>query len=64
MRARVVGANIFVTLSRRNLKALLLKLDQPTSALTLVKLTGGYLLSVKGEEDEAHYLVQPEGDDY
>jgi hypothetical protein len=43
-----------VTLSRRNLQTLLLKLDEP-SERTLIRNCDGVMLYVMGENDEAHY---------
>ena len=45
-----------VRLSRRNLKTLLLKLDEPSSVNTLIRhVEGGLFLIVIGEDDDTHY---------
>jgi hypothetical protein len=47
---------IHVTLSRRNLKTLLLKLDEPASVRTLERLTEeGHFFIITSEEDDIHY---------
>ena len=46
---------IRVTLSRRNLRTLLLKLDEPESAKTIMKHTDAGLVFVRAEDDEGHY---------
>jgi hypothetical protein len=47
---------ITVTLSRRNLMTLLLKLDEPNSVRTLERLTeSGDYLRVTAEDDLQHY---------
>lgn len=57
-----IYGTIRVTLSRRNLQALLLKLDEPESARTLVRTTEeGHLLVVTGESDEDHYAEREAG---
>lgn len=53
--------NITVVLSRRNLKTLLLKLDEPTSARTLHRLTDNGYLVVKAEADDVHYADRTAG---
>jgi len=57
---KVQGPYIEVTLSRRNLIALLGKLDRPGEAIrTLTRMAGDegerYVLTVIAEEDEQHY---------
>lgn len=48
---------VYLTLSRRNLKTLLLKLDEPDSQRTLVRHQGDGKpsLVIHAEDDEAHY---------
>lgn len=51
--------NVVVTLSRRNLRTLLTKLNDPDSVrtLTLNRIPElGYLLTVRAEEDDVHYV--------
>jgi hypothetical protein len=56
-----IGTTVMVTLSRRNLLALLHKLDMEGSARTLIKNEGaGKHLIVQAEDDEEHYN-RPEG---
>ncbi len=58
MRIDFINANrIGITLSRSNLRALLAKLDghPPNSACTIVKDTDIGFLTVRAEEDAAHY---------
>lgn len=54
--------SVEVVLSRRNLEALLAKLDghPVNSACTIVKLEGRTILTVKAEENHVHY-DRPEG---
>lgn len=53
---------IHVTLSRRNLQTLLLKLDVEESRKTIVRVTeDGHYLSVHAEEDAAHYAEREAG---
>lgn len=55
-------SHVRVTLSKRNLLALLSKLDRPESACTLVKdEEDGVRLEVVAEADEDHYADRPEG---
>lgn len=49
------GRVIIVTLSRRNLLALLHKLDMPGSAHTIWRDDGEMLLVVVAQDDEEHY---------
>lgn len=44
-----------ITLSRRNILALLHKLDWPESARTVQKYIDGVLLTIVAEDDEEHY---------
>lgn len=57
-----------VELSRRNLEALLAKLDDPSSARTLMKQEneedGNEWIEVVAVEDEAHYKDRPAGTVY
>ena len=53
---------VHITLSRRNLIALLEKLDQPDSARTLLKDLPQANLILTSEEDEVHYQDAPSGD--
>lgn len=50
-----IKQNGTIVLSRRNLLALLHKLDKPGSAKTLIKRTENGLLVVQAEEDQDHY---------
>lgn len=50
-----------VELSRRNLRALLAKLDTPGSACTIMNSSRGTLFVVKAVEDEAHYFDRKPG---
>ena len=68
MRLDLRPDSVMVTLSRRNLLALLVKLDQPGSACTLVSQNGydengnqtlDTLLVVHAEHDETHYADRP-----
>lgn len=54
-------SSVDVALSRRNLLALLSKLDHPDSACTLTKYEDGVTLRVTAESDEDHYRDRPEG---
>lgn len=57
MKGTFTNGIIRVTLSRRNLRTLLLKLDEPDSIKTLWRQQGGTLpdLLVSAESDEEHY---------
>ena len=48
-----------VTLSRRNLLALLTKLDDPTSLRTIFVPTANGVLYVTAEDDATHYANRP-----
>lgn len=50
-----------VTLSKRNLLALLTKLDMPGSKCTITsrEAPAGWMLSVRSESDERHYDKRP-----
>lgn len=64
MRLEVHGGDVRVALSRRNLRALLAKLDgnPPDSACTITYETrDGATLTVTAEEDAVHY-ANPERD--
>ena len=50
-----------VTLSRTNLQSLLFKLDEPTSARTLIRNVEDLILIVRAEEDEDHYQDRQRG---
>lgn len=53
---------VTITLSRRNVLALLHKLDMPGSARTLVKEEeNGDRLILQVEDDQEHYAARPEG---
>ena len=62
-----VGAHVVVTLSKRNLLALLHKLELAGSSRTLVngdchvdgQLALGVLLVLRAEDDEEHYAKRP-----
>lgn len=69
MRFDLGPGRVMVTLSRRNLLALLVKLDQPGSVRTLVSLNGydengdetlDTVLVVRAEQAEAHYADRPQ----
>lgn len=51
-----------VELTRRNLQTLLAKLDDPSSARTLID--PDWIIAVKAVEDEAHYETRPPGITY
>ena len=53
------AGNTVVTLSRRNILALLAKLDQPGSRRSIVKRQGDTILFVVAEEDASHYEDGP-----
>jgi hypothetical protein len=56
-------ASVHVVLSRRNLKTLLAKLDEPESLKTLYKLThSGTILMVTAEDDDKHYQGRAAGE--
>lgn len=60
---RVTSIRVEVTLSRRNLLALLTKLDgyPPSSACSIATSAGeGPVLVVRAEPDQAHYQHRPE----
>lgn len=60
---RYVGGRIpTIELTRRNLEVLLLKLDDPLSARTLVDGEG--LIRVRAVENDAHYKTRPPGEVY
>lgn len=64
---RSSGHHVHVTLSRRNLKTLLLKLDEPDSARTLVRmvetdLDKEVILRVTAEDDDIHYVGRIPGE--
>lgn len=62
MNAKVEGRRITITLSRRNLRTLLLKLERPDSARTLVRTTDeGYILVIHAEDDDEHYQDRKPG---
>lgn len=71
MKASYANNTVVVTLSRRNLEALLVKLDAPRSARTLVRRQGGDEpdIIVVAESDIDHYadrdpgLMLPEHED-
>lgn len=59
---KVGHRTIVVTLSERNLRALLLKVDDPHSHRTLVRRTeGDLMLWVTAEKDEDHYVDRQPG---
>ena len=62
MKLEIIGSVTYVTLSRRNLKTLLAKLDgfPPDSVCTISKDEGDHYLYVIAEEDDVHYN-RPEG---
>jgi hypothetical protein len=47
--------SVFIELTRRNLEVLLAKLDDETSAKTIVKSDKPGMVTVKAVEDEEHY---------
>ena len=60
MTVKLIGKKVIVSLSKRNLLALLHKVDSPTSARTLIKAVQGdadqdLTLLVIAEPDEIHY---------
>lgn len=61
MDATVQGRYVMVTLSKRNLEALLNKLDRTDSERTLVRATGTHVLFVKAEPDDVHYAGRKPG---
>lgn len=62
MRTDINGDAVTVTLSRRNLLALLHKLDMPESARTIYTFTrGGQLTVVAAEDDAEHYASREPG---
>lgn len=61
MDLHVNGTRIRVTLSRRNLLALLTKLDWPVSARTIERDFGDFVLAVTAEEDADHYRDRSPG---
>lgn len=54
-------STVVVTLSRRNLQALLLKLDEPESARTLIRDFEDHRLIVRAEDDDVHYADREPG---
>jgi len=63
MNATGHGNAISVTLSERNLRTLLAKLDEPRSYRTLMRRTeSGILLWVTAERDKQHYEERIPGD--
>lgn len=62
MKLRMFGGHtVAVTLSRRNLEALLLKLEDPESMKTISIHEDGYYLTVEAEENDTHYADRPAG---
>lgn len=61
MNLRINGNRVEVTLSRRNLRTLLLKLDRPESAATLFRHCDDGLLHISAQEDDAHYQGRQPG---
>lgn len=56
MDATVRGNHVHVTLSRRNLRSLLLKLDEKGSLRTIVRsCDDDIMVSITAEEDTDHY---------
>lgn len=54
--------DVVVTLSRRNLRALLVKIADPDSMKTITREIGpGVRLVLRGESDEMHYADRPPG---
>jgi len=51
-----------VTVSRRNLRTLLAKLDEPTSQRTLVRRTEDHFLFITAEDDDVHYSGREAGE--
>lgn len=53
---------VVVTLSRRNLRTLLLKIADPDAPRTINRhIEEGLLLILRGESDEVHYADRPPG---
>lgn len=61
MNLRLEGAEVTVTLSRRNLLALLAKLDEPHSLRTIIRDCGDLVLVVRAEDDPVHYAAREPG---
>jgi hypothetical protein len=64
MRLTRDGQTLTITLSRRNLQSILAKLDghPPDSACTIFNGPfEGYLLVLKGEDDDVHYTDEAPG---
>ncbi len=61
MNLKVEGAEVTVTLSRRNLLALLAKLDEPGSLRTIIRDCGDLVLVVRAEDDAVHYAEREPG---
>jgi hypothetical protein len=63
MNAKVDGPYVHVTLSKRNLLALLEKVDDPTSVKQISRLVpeAGIMLHVEAEPDDVHYGGRPAG---
>jgi hypothetical protein len=57
----IAPEGVLITLSRRNLRALLHKLDVPDSARTLVRRTKAGLLVVKAVDDAEAYAEREPG---
>ena len=55
------GRTVFVELTRRNLEVLLAKLDDKTSARTIIKSDKAGTVEVRAVENEAHYSEREPG---
>lgn len=58
----LAGVEVHVVLSRRNLLALLAKIDDPDSQRTIVKRDVLGTVVIEAENDEAHYQGAPAGE--
>ncbi len=62
MDLKVDDHGLIITLSRRNLLALLTKLDDPSSLKTLYKPFDDYFIVIKAEDDDVHYINRTPGE--
>jgi hypothetical protein len=53
--------SVYVELTRRNLEVLLAKLDDETSARTIIKSDKAGMITVRAVENEAHYSDREPG---
>ncbi len=61
MNVQIEQGVITVTLSRRNLLALLAKLDEPDSMRTILRDCGDLRLVLRAEDDAVHYADREPG---